>query len=211
MRLPSLLGFILVIGASQSFATTLSVNVSTTGTGPINFHNDSFTLAPYSGTVLLDSAAPVTASINQASFLVALWPQWPGYDISGLTQTQIEAISVDSLFNLGQILNIDSVSQNVSQPAAFHLTWIADDITGYASAPTVFNLGTDGVVDVTLNAFLNNQQLPGTYNFPVTATFDWIPPSNQPDPPSIPEPSTLALMGIAMTGLALRKRGCIHR
>ncbi len=78
MRLPALLGFILLIGASSSFASTLSVNISTTGSGPINFQNDSFSLAPYSGSVLLDSTAPVTATINQASFLVAQWPNGPG-------------------------------------------------------------------------------------------------------------------------------------
>ncbi len=145
---------------------------------------------------------------------MAQWPGWPGYDISGYTQSQIDAISVESLFNLGLILNIDSISQSVSQSAEFHLAWIADDITGYSSAPTAFNLGSDGIVNVTLDYFQTNVQLaPGVLSatafFPVTATFDWTPSGNQPSP-SIPEPGTLALMGIALTSLALRKRSRMH-
>lgn len=210
MRLPSLLFLILLTGASQAFATTLPVNISTTGSGPITFQNDSFLLDPYSGSVVLDSTATVTATINNGNFLVAKWPGWPGYDITGLDQAAIDAISVDQLFNLGRTLTVDSVAQNVVQQAAFHLTWIADDITGYASAPIAFNLGANGIVDVTLNAFLDNEQVAGAYNFPVTAAFAWTPLSTQPNPSSIPEPGTLALMGIAMTALALRRRGYLR-
>ncbi len=196
MRLPSLLGFILLIGASQSFATTLSVNISTTAFAPVQFYADSFWLDAYTGNVTLDSTAPVTATINNAHFSVVASPDYP------FDQTP---------FPLNRMLTVDSMIQAVSQQAAMHITYMADDITGYLPlGSTIYNLGADGSVDVTLNAFVMNAFSAGMHDFDVTATFDWTPAGTQPNP-SIPEPGTLALMGIAMTGLALRKRGRIHR
>src|SRR4051794_3352051 len=122
--------------ASAGFANP--VMFSTTGFGPIFFQADVFSLSGESGTLDLSSGSVTTANINTATLFAGNSGPFNGS----------ESLSINYTLTLAGISHI--VSQNATWTVT---TTLNSFVTIQASSPFTFDLGTDGVFNVILDAY----------------------------------------------------------
>jgi hypothetical protein len=136
------------------------VSFSTTGVGPFTFEADTFSLSGSSGSFDPRTSSVTTANINQANFNVG-----NSGDFSGSEN-----------LTLAYNLTLAGVTHAVSQNATWTITPTQDTfVTLQASTPVLFDLGANGVFDVTLDAYTIFAGPLGDYIVQTPADFAAVP------------------------------------